>query len=262
MAEMPFFDANEIPEQSFDPLPAADYLFWVSDSDIKTNNEGTQKVEVTMEVLEPEQYKGRKVWDSFTLESPANPDWAETGRKILATLCRAVGVMAPRDTQELHEIPFFGRVVVDQWNDGSLHNKVVARWSTSSQAPPQKKPKASPAPRAPQAGPATGYMPPQRPQAPQAPQRPQAPQQPQYSNPLYPPNHPAQQPQYQAPQLPPPGAPYPGQPQYQAPPQQYQQPAPQQYQPPGPPAWAQRPAQPQLPQQEHYPEDPSMEVPF
>lgn len=260
MAEMPFFDANQIPEPSFDPLPAGDYMVWGTESDIKTDQNGTQKLEITSEVIEPQQYKERKIWDSFTLESPSNPDWAETGRKVCATLCRAVGVMAPRDSDELLGIPYWVRLVVEPWNDGSLHNKVVARWSTSSQAPPQKKSKgAPPAPKPPQAGPANGYMPPQRPQAPQ---------QPQYTNPVYPVNHPAQQPQYQAPrapqapQLPPPGAPYPGQPQYQAPapqagyqpPQQYQQ-APQAYQPPGPPAWAQQP-QPQAQQQPGPSQDP------
>ncbi len=260
MAEL-YFDASQIPEQSFDPLPAGDYLVWVTESDIETDQQGTQRIEVTMETIEPKQYENRKLWDSFTLESPTNPSWAETGRKILATLCRAVGVMAPRDTHELHGVPFFARVIVDTWNDGSLHNKVVARWSTSSQAPPQKKGKAAtPAPRAPQAGHQTGYMPPQRPQAPAAPQY-QAPQQPQYTNPLYPQNHPAQQPQASRPAVPPPGAPYPGQggqpsqnwqPPAQPPAQQYQ--APQQaYQPPpGPPAWAQQPQQPAAPQDPYH----------
>lgn len=242
------FDASSVPEPSYDPLPAADFLVWITESDIPTDNEGNQKVAVTMEVIEPQQYAGRKLWDSFTLENQQNPKWAETGRQLLATMCRAIGIMSPRETEELHGIPFHVRVEVDTWRDGSLHNKVIARWSTASQAPPLKRTRPAPAPAA--AGPKPGYMPQQaqqpyqsqpqqyapqpQQQRPQAPQQqspaqhpgqggqpaqawqPQAQPQPkQYQNPLYHPQHPAQQPQA--------------------------------YQPPaGPPAWAQQPPQPQL----------------
>jgi len=259
------FDASTVPEQSFEPLPAGDYLVWITESDIPNDKEGNQKVAVTMEVLEPQQYANRKLWDSYTLENQQNPKWAETGRQILATLCRAIGVMSPRETEEMHEIPFHVRIEVDTWTDGSLHNKVVARWSTASQAPPlkRKKPQAQQASRpAAQAG----YMPQQQPQYTQqqpqqyAPpqQRPQAPQQggqypgqggqsaqtwqppqahpqaqpQQFQNPLYPPQHPAQQPQ------------------------QYQPPA-------GPPAWAQQPPQPQAPGYQHPAQAPQNdELPF
>ena len=34
MAEL-YFDASQVPEQSFDPLPAGDYFIWVTESDIE-----------------------------------------------------------------------------------------------------------------------------------------------------------------------------------------------------------------------------------
>lgn len=161
------FDASQIPEASFEPLPAGDYLVWITESDIPTDDQGNQKVAITMEVIEPQQYAGRKLWDSFTLENYQNPKWAETGRQILATVCRAIGVMSPRETEELHGIPFCVRTEVDTWKDGSIHNKVVARWSTSSQAPPLRrsapKPPAQPAFSRP--APQAQYQPQQRTQA-------------------------------------------------------------------------------------------------
>jgi hypothetical protein len=212
------FDASQVPETSFDPLPAGDYLVWITESDIPTDDQGNQKVTITMEVIEPQQYAGRKAWDSFTLENYQNPKWAETGRQILATVCRAIGVMSPRETEELHGIPFCVRLEVDAWKDGSIHNKVVARWSTSSQAPPLKRA----APKAP-AQPAFQKPAPQSYQAPSA--------------------------QYRAPQVPPAGSAYPGPGanpgQTYQPPPRYQAPqAPQAGPPAGTPPWAQHQPQP------------------
>lgn len=175
------FDPNQH-HDSYEPLPAGDYLVMVSESTIDVKDDGSQFVKVTMEVLQPENYYGRKCFANFTLEH-SNPKAVEVGRRILANLCRAVGVMSPRETEELHGIPFFVRLAVEQWQDGSLHNEPKAYWSTQSQAPPQAKPKAK-APAAapgnvqyqpPRPGPAAGW---QQPAA--APPRPQAPQQPRH----------------------------------------------------------------------------------
>ena len=258
------YDANQYQDNYGEPLPAGDYLVTITESDIDTKEDRSQQVKVTMEVVSPEHYAGRKAWANFTLEH-SNPKAVEVGRRILGNLCRAIGILQPRETEELHDIPFFTRLVVTTWDDGSLHNEAKAYWSTSSQAPPQPKPKRqAPAPQqqapygAPGGRPAQ-YQPPasQRPAAPppqqwQPPQQ-QAPQQGD-SNPLYPPNHPAQG-------IPPAGSPYPGhggqpaqawKPQGQ-PPQQYAPPQQQPYQPPsGAPPWAQHPQAPQpQPQPDH-----------
>ena len=243
------FDPNQY-QNTYEPLPAGDYLVMITESSIDTLDDGVQKVKVTMEVMQPEQYYSRKAFASYTLESP-NPRHVEVGRKILANLCRAIGVMAPRETEELHGIPFCVRLTVEQWDDGSLHNEAKAYWSTQSQAPPQPKPKA---PKQQQAGPGSQYQPPAPPawQPPTAPQqRPQAPQQP-----------------WQQPQGGAPGGFRPGPPQQPAQPQQWQQPpaAPQMGHSginPWPPAPVQAPQQPQqpyyqpqAPQQPQYPPQP------
>lgn len=280
------FDPNQY-QNTYEPLPAGDYLVMISESSIDTLDDGVQKVKVTMEVMQPEQYYSRKAFASYTLESP-NARHVEIGRKILANLCRAIGVMAPRETEELHGIPFFVRLAVEQWDDGSLHNEAKAYWSTQSQAPPQPKPKG--ATKAQPAAPGNvQYQPPAPPawQPPTAPQqRPQAPQQP-WQQPqggapggYRPPQAPAAPQQWQpAPQQPQMGHsgvnPWPLAPvQAPQPPQQpYYPPQPQQqaYQPPaqpqapqapaGPPPWAQ---QPQAAPQAHQPmlDADGNEIPF
>jgi hypothetical protein len=229
------FDANQ-QEESYDPLPAGDYMVWISESSIKQPRNGIgELLELVMDVMQPEQLAGRKIWSHFTLENP-NPKAVEVGRRILANVCRAVGVMAPLDTEELHSIPFWARVEVKQLESGKIVNDCKAYWSTQSQAPPQPKSK----PRAPQPqqqafqpGPQTGYMP-QGQQPWQAPQ--QAPQQP------------WQQPQ--APQF---------QPAPQAPPQVPRSPqqAPQGY----PPQYSQQPGQPPFPPMQNYQQQPPAQTP-
>lgn len=264
------FDPNQH-HDTYEPLPAGDYLVMITESTIDVKEDGGQFVKVTMEVSQPEQHYGRKCFANFTLEHP-NPKAVEVGRRILSNLCRAVGVMSPRETEELHGIPFFVRLTVEQWNDGSLHNEARAYWSTQAAPPPQSKPKAK-APAAPMGqpqyqpprpGPAPGY---QHPGAPQ--QRPQAPQgswqQPQQSYGTPGGQRPPQGQQWQ----PSPSAgPWGQQPQYQPqaapPPQQAYQPPAQPQAPQasaGPPPWAQ--AAPQPPQQQLPMEgDLSEETPF
>lgn len=231
------FDPNQH-QDAYEPLPAGDYLVMISESTIDLKN-GGQFVKVTMEVMQPEQYYGRKAFANFTLEH-ANPKAVEVGRRILANLCRAVGVMSPRETEELHGIPFWVRLSVETWDDGSLHNEARAYWSTQAAPPPQSKPKAkapagpmgNPQYQPPRPGAAAVYPPPGA-----QPPRPQAPQ----GN--------WQQPQaaYGAP-----GGQRPPQAQQwqQQPPQQAYQPhvQPQAHQAPaGPPPWAQQAQPPQPP---------------
>jgi hypothetical protein len=263
------FDASQHQDESYDPLPAGDYMVWISESSIKQPRNGIgEQLELVMDVMQPEQLAGRKIWSHFTLEAP-NPKAVEVGRRILANVCRAVGVMAPLNTEELHSIPFWTRVEVKQLETGKIVNDCKAYWSTQSQAPPQPKSK----PRAPQPqqqafqpGPQTGYMP-QGQQPWQAPQ--QAPQQP-WQQPQAPQFQPAPQAPPQASQAPQPGyqtqyAQQPGPPPF-PPMQNYQQPqaqapapqpmAPQQpqaFNPPvqqTPPPWAQPRAAAQPPQQQ------------
>lgn len=222
------FDANSVPESNYEPIPAGDYMVWISESHIETSQAGNQQLKVTMEVMQPERFAGRKLFASFTMQSN-NPKAVETGMRILAGVCKAVGVMSPRDSEELHNIPFFTRVEVKQLDSGKIVNDPRGFWSTQSAAPPlaNSKPR-PPQSSGPRPGAHTGYMP-----------------QGQAAQPWQPPQQ--QQPQ-QAPQPP-------VQQQMSLEAQYRTQPAPQAYQPPvvppaqhapqGAPPWAQpRPAAP------------------
>lgn len=236
------FNAQQVPEDTGpEPLPAGDYLIYVESSELRQEDDGTQKLSMVAKVIQPEHFAGRTLFPSFTMYS-SNTSHVQTGQRLLALVCRAVGVIHPRDSEELHDKPFWTRVVPKASSSGKVYSNMTTFWSTASQAPPPPKT----APRAPVApAPAhparTGYAPPQ--QAWQQPAPPQVAPQQQYA----PPAQPMAQPQLDL------------QTQYRtAPaPQQYAQPPQQQYAPPqGAPAvappWTRQQAPQQAPPQQQY----------
>jgi hypothetical protein len=56
---------------------------------------------VTNDVIAPEEYKGRKLFNNYNLEN-ANAQAQEIGQRQFASLCRAIGVSEVEDSEELH----------------------------------------------------------------------------------------------------------------------------------------------------------------
>lgn len=110
MANLNGFDAREVdPAVGFDPIPADKYLAIISESQFKpTKSGGGQYLELTFQVLEGE-YKGRRLWARLNLEN-TNEKAVKIARAELSAICRAVGVMAPKDSLELHNLPLVIKV--------------------------------------------------------------------------------------------------------------------------------------------------------
>ena len=105
MANLGNFNASEIdPSVSFDPIPAGKYVAAITESEMKPTKSGNGHfLELTFEVLSG-QYKGRKLWTRLNLDNP-NPQAVQIARGELSAICRAVGVMQPKDSCELHNLP-------------------------------------------------------------------------------------------------------------------------------------------------------------
>jgi hypothetical protein len=110
MADLRGFNANDIePTRDFEPIPAGKYLASVTASETKPNKAGTGAyLEVTFTILEGE-YKNRLLWARYNLKNP-NEMAVKIAQAELAALCRAVGVMTPRDSVELHNLPLVIKV--------------------------------------------------------------------------------------------------------------------------------------------------------
>jgi hypothetical protein len=125
MANLNGFNAHEVePTSTFDPLPAGKYLAAITATEMKATKDGTGSyLEIEFTVAEG-QYKDRKVWDRLCLNHP-NPQTVKIARGNLSALCRAVGVMQPRDSVELHNIPLMVTVKLKKREDtGDLTNEV------------------------------------------------------------------------------------------------------------------------------------------
>lgn len=129
MASLTGFDANNVPEQQeLSALPEGQYTVIATASEMKPTSKGTgQYLQMTFEVLDGPQ-KGRKVWARLNLVNP-NQTAVDIAQRELGAICRAVGVMKPNDSSELHNRPLLITVAVevdDRKREGNVIKKYEA----------------------------------------------------------------------------------------------------------------------------------------
>jgi len=146
------FDASTIePSSSYDPIPAGWYQAIISNSEMKPTRDGYgEYLSLTLQVIEG-QYSNRLVFARLNLKN-ANDKAVDIARKDLAAICRAVGVMSPQSSEELHDKPLMIKVKVraaqgeyDASNDVAGYKGVDGNTS----APVQQKQAAPATPSAP-----------------------------------------------------------------------------------------------------------------
>lgn len=105
MVSLGNFDANQVePAVAFDPIPAGKYLAAIVNSEMKATKSGTGNyLELTFQIVEGE-FKGRQLWVRLNLDNP-KPQTVKFARAELSAICRAVGVMSPGDSTDLHNLP-------------------------------------------------------------------------------------------------------------------------------------------------------------
>lgn len=144
MADLSGFDATTIePASTFETLPDGEYMAMVVDSEMKDTKKGDgQYLQLTWEILEGDA-KGRRLWSRFNLKNP-NETAVKIGMQELAEVCRAVGVLQPNDSAELHEKPCSLMVIAEERNDkpGIFKNEVKG-YSAANGGAPVSAPKAS-----------------------------------------------------------------------------------------------------------------------
>ena len=119
------FDANTVePTTAFDPLPAGKYLAEITASEMKPTKAGNGSyLQLEFTVLDG-PCKGRKVWDRLCINHP-NDLTQKIARGNLSAICRAIGVMQPRDSVELHNLPLVVTVKCKKRDDtGEVTNEV------------------------------------------------------------------------------------------------------------------------------------------
>lgn len=162
MANLAGFDASQVPEQQeFSALPEGQYVVIATASEMKPTKSGTgQFLQFTFEVLDGPQ-KGRKLWARLNLVNP-NQTAVDIAQRELGAICRAVNVIKPRDSAELHNKPMLITVAVEI-DDRKRESNIIKKYepvSAGAGAPAVGAPAASAgAPWSGQAAPAASAAP-------------------------------------------------------------------------------------------------------
>ena len=98
------FDANQVQPNSFELLPAGEYEAIIVASSMDMTKDGTGKfLKLELQILNGE-YQNKKLFDRLNLINP-NDQAVQIARGTLSAICRAVGVMTPHESTELHNRP-------------------------------------------------------------------------------------------------------------------------------------------------------------
>lgn len=112
MGNLQGFDASTVdPTESREPIPAGWYTVMIVASEMKPTKAGTgEYLELTMDVIDGE-HQNRKLWHRLNLDNP-NETAVEIAQRELSAICRAVGVMTPQDSGDLHDKPLQVKVSI------------------------------------------------------------------------------------------------------------------------------------------------------
>ena len=133
--ELNGFDANNVdPAQSREPIPAGWYKAVITESEEKPTKAQTGSyLQMTVEIIDGE-HAGRKAFERLNLNNP-NATAVEIAQRTLSSICRAVGVMTPRQSADLHDKPFMVKLKVKPAKDGYDASNDIAEYAATNAAP-------------------------------------------------------------------------------------------------------------------------------
>ena len=151
MVNLGGFNANDVePSTGFTVVPAAQYVAMIKASEMKDTKAKTGKyLELTFEIIEGEQ-KGNTVFARLNLTNPSKIA-VDIAKSDLSAICRAVGVMTPHDSVDLHNLPLVIDVTCEDRKDkpGTMSNNIKSYKSKGEAAPAAATPAVAPIPGAP-----------------------------------------------------------------------------------------------------------------
>jgi hypothetical protein len=130
------FNSNEVEPATgrFELLPIDDYLAVITDSEmkdtkkLKTNGKPGRYLSLVFTVIEGD-YKDRKVFVNLNLDND-NEKTVEIAQKDLSAICRATGILHPKDSSELHDkYPLVISVGIRKGSNGYEDSNYVKKYS-------------------------------------------------------------------------------------------------------------------------------------
>ncbi len=101
MGNLEGFDATTAEDVSFGPIPAGSYKAIITGSQMKKTKDGEgEYLELAFQVTSGE-FEKRKLWSRLNLKN-RSADAVKFGKSDLAKICKAVNIMRPKDSSDLH----------------------------------------------------------------------------------------------------------------------------------------------------------------
>jgi hypothetical protein len=143
------FNPNDVPTTTL--IPAGKYRAVISASEEKqTKSASGSYLALTLTIIDGD-HENRKVFARLNLNNP-NDVASGIARQHLAQICKAVGVLTPQDSSDLHDIPMLITVTVrpakGEYEESNDVKKYESAISTGDVTVPSGGPKKSPAPAA------------------------------------------------------------------------------------------------------------------
>ena len=123
MANLNGFDASKVePSSQFEALPAGEYRACIVESKAKSTKDGSgEMIELKLQILDGPA-KNRTLFDRLNLKNKSGVA-VEIAKATLSSICRAVNVMQPKDSSELHMKPLMIKVAQKEYN-GNMQNEI------------------------------------------------------------------------------------------------------------------------------------------
>lgn len=119
------FDASQVkPQQSFDALPVGKYDAIITESEMKLTKSGSgEYLQLTFEIVNNSDFAGRKLWARLNLIND-NKTAVEIAERELSAICHSVGVLFPKDSEELHDRQLVIDVIQETGPTGNPTNRI------------------------------------------------------------------------------------------------------------------------------------------
>lgn len=137
MANLAGFDATVVePNAGFDPLPPGEYEATIVASEFKqTKNGDGEYLSLEVKILSG-QYQNRVLYENLNLKN-RNEQAVQIAKGTLSAICRAVNVLTPNDSSELHMKPLRISVGTRKREDtGEMQNYIKGFKPRSAQPAP------------------------------------------------------------------------------------------------------------------------------
>jgi hypothetical protein len=137
MASLTGFDANQVePADELEAIPSGKYQAVITESEFKPTKAGNGTyLQLTFEIIDG-NHKGRMLWSRLNLDNKSDVA-VKIAQQELSAICRAVGVLTPQDSEDLHNLPLVIHVRARRRNDTQEITNEIGGYSAVDQGPRQ-----------------------------------------------------------------------------------------------------------------------------